>query len=100
MTIEVILNGVRYDAERIDTHDIVAGVGIRYIFVGNDWYQLSKHRDSNKNISDMRQVLASAIAREYLIGSAKSVDKIIRELQDCKYKPDDYISEWYSKFFN
>lgn len=98
MEIEVIMNGVHYDAIEIDTHDMVTGTGIHYIFEGNSWYQL-KRKQEKVSVKDMREVLGAAVAREWISFKTKSMDKIIRDLNDCKYQPEEYIKEWYKKFF-
>lgn len=98
MQIEVIMNGIPYEAIPVDTPDMVTGTGIHYIFEGTQWYQL-KRKGKEPTITEMREILGAAVAREWILFNTKSMDKIIRDLNDCKHQQDDYIKDWYNKFF-
>lgn len=50
-------------------------------------------------VQDMREVLGSFIAREFLISPNADTSKLIRDMKDCKYNDEAYIKEWYQKFF-
>lgn len=100
MKIEIIINSTIYECEKIPKQDIVAGTGIHYLFYGNDWYKISlTPKGKQPTIPEMREILGAAVAREWILFNRKGIDKIIRDLNDCKYQPDAYIKEWYTKFF-
>lgn len=50
-------------------------------------------------VQDMREILAAALAKEYLMKPRTSISKLLKDMQDVKYKDDAYISLWYLKFF-
>jgi len=37
----VIIDGRKYSCTEIDTHDMVTGQGVHYVFYGNAWYLLT-----------------------------------------------------------